>query len=309
MNKILLTRGLGVDGKQNELIELALTHKFTGVEVDMVDLLGRHDTLGKQFACQFLQSADISLGTFKFPIDFGGTDEAYEAELAKLDTIIDLATTLKSTSCAVSVRPNNADFSFQECFEKFQSRLEAIAEKIKDTDLRLGLYLNASTSAPVDGEFKFIHKAEELITLVNAIGNPKVGICLDMWEWVVGGGTVAMLKEAGLDKITEVRLADVEAGADLENINPSQRTALPGDTLQSATVELMKELNAAELNIPISVSTVPSSFSGSRDTCVSNLSKQLDMLLAGDDPAQIAADAAAAAAAEEAEAAAAAAAE
>ena len=46
MYKILNSGGLGVAGKQNELIELALTHGFNGVEVDMVDLVGRHDTLG-----------------------------------------------------------------------------------------------------------------------------------------------------------------------------------------------------------------------------------------------------------------------
>ena len=54
MEKILNTKGLGVSGRQNELIELALTFKFNSVEVDMNDLIGRHDTMGKEFACQFL---------------------------------------------------------------------------------------------------------------------------------------------------------------------------------------------------------------------------------------------------------------
>ena len=36
MYKILNSQGLGVAGKQNELIELALTHDFHGVEVDIV---------------------------------------------------------------------------------------------------------------------------------------------------------------------------------------------------------------------------------------------------------------------------------
>ena len=71
MEKILNTQGLGVAGRQNELIELALTYKFKGVEVDMEDLVGRHDAMGKEFACQFLQSAKIELGTFQLPITIG----------------------------------------------------------------------------------------------------------------------------------------------------------------------------------------------------------------------------------------------
>ncbi|MEM9942521.1 MAG: hypothetical protein AAF939_13235, partial [Planctomycetota bacterium] len=93
MYKILTSRGLGVAQKQNELMELALTHNFKAVEVDMVDLVGRHDALGKQFACQFLQSAKIDLGTFRLPLDFGSLNETYDEQMTKLDTILDLAQT------------------------------------------------------------------------------------------------------------------------------------------------------------------------------------------------------------------------
>ena len=37
MYKVLNSKGLGVAGRQNELIELALTHGFQGVEIDMTD--------------------------------------------------------------------------------------------------------------------------------------------------------------------------------------------------------------------------------------------------------------------------------
>ena len=104
MYKILNSQGLGAAGRQNELIELALTHSFGGVEVDMEDLVGRHDALGKQFACQFLQSAGIDMGTFCLPINFGAEDAEYAKQIAKLDTVIDLATT-----CLLYTSPSPRD--------------------------------------------------------------------------------------------------------------------------------------------------------------------------------------------------------
>ncbi|MFK7767601.1 MAG: sugar phosphate isomerase/epimerase family protein [Mariniblastus sp.] len=302
MYKILNSQGLGVAGKQNELIELALTHGFDGVEVDMTDLIGRHDTLGKQFACQFLQSAKIDMGTFKLPIDLGASDEKYTESIAKLDTILDLATTLNARSCYVEIIPNNGEFSFQENFEKHQSRLQELSEKFGD--LKIGLFLKASNQKPVDGEFKFIQTADELLTLVKAVGQPNVGVCLDAWEWVVGGGTVEQLTTAGIkETVTEIRLADVAEGANVAEIKSSERTSLPGCEANSFSVALCKAISASDADITISVATDLSTFSeGSRDNVVSQLSKQLDLLIAGEDPFAIKQAEAAAAEASEAEA-------
>jgi len=154
--KILSSSGLGVGGKQNELIELALTYGFDGVEVDMADLVGRHDTLGKQFACQFLQSAKIDMGTFKLPVAIGGTDEQFNDSITNLDTVLDLAQTLNAKCCYIEIEPENENYAFQECFEKYTARLQQIAEKFSASSIKIGLALRASSAKPVDGNFKFI---------------------------------------------------------------------------------------------------------------------------------------------------------
>lgn len=289
MYKILNSRGLGVAGKQNELIELALTHGFNGVEVDMVDLLGRHDTLGKQFACQFLQSAKIDLGTFRLPIELGAPDEEYAASVSKLDTILDLATTLNAKCCYVEILPNNGHFAFQDNFQKHQTRLQDLSEKFANSSVKIGLALKTSAAKPADDDFKFIQTGDELLTLVKAVAQDNVGLCLDSWEWVVSGGTIESLTAAGIaDLVTELRLADVAEGADLSTIKSSDRTALPGDTADSFTVKLCKAIFESGKAIPISVSTDLSTFAdGARDAIVGKLSKQLDLLVAGEDPAAI----------------------
>lgn len=287
--KILNSGGLGVAGKQNELIELALTHGFNGVEVDMVDLVGRHDTLGKQFACQFLQSAKIDMGTFELPVDLGASDEDYSTSMEKLDTILDLATTLNAKSCYISVASSNGLYSFQECFEKYQQRLQELSEKCTESSLNIGLWLRGTDSEVPDGEFKFIQTAEELLTLVKAVGQPNVGVCVDAFQWAAGGGTVDHLVAAGLsDVVSEVRLADIAEGADMAALKDSDRSSMPGDSLDSFSVKLCRALSEAGVEVPMSVSTDLGTFStGTRDAIVGSITKQIDLLVAGEHPAEI----------------------
>jgi len=298
--KILSSRGLGVGGKQNELIELALTHGFDGVEVDMADLVGRHDTLGKQFACQFLQSAKIDMGTFKLPVAIGGTDEQFNDSITKLDTILDLAQTLNAKCCYVEIGSENENYAFQECFEKHTTRLQTIAEKFAATSIKIGLALSASQAKPTDGNFKFIQTADEMLPLVKAVAQPNVGLSLDAWEWAVGGGTVEQLTNAGIATIaTEIKLADVTPGANLAEIKRSDRTALPASESDSFSFELSKAILASGADLPFSVSTDLSTFANApRGKVVDSISKQLDLLMTGQDPYQHALDAAAAEATE-----------
>ena len=310
MFKILNTRGLGVGGKQNELIELALTFGFNGVEVDMVDLVGRHDAMGKEFACQFLKAAKspasegdaasggkhLTIGTFRLPIELSGTDEQYATSIAKNETIIDLATELGAERCYVEIAPNCEHFSFQECFEKHQTRLQALAEQFSASGIKLGLALQTSKAEPADGTFKFIQTAEELLTLVKTVGQPNVGVCVDTWEWTLGGGTVEQL---AFDQVTEIRFADIAADANKEEIKQSDRTALPGDQADSVSSKVAQAAVASGLPLAISASTDLSTYAGdTRDNVVKAISQHLDWFAEGIDPAATIAAAAAEAAAE-----------
>ena len=283
--KILNSGGLGVAGRQNELIELALTHKFDGVEIDMNDLVGRHDTLGKEFACQFLQSARIDLGTFDMPMDFGATDDDFATQSEKLDTIIDLAKTLGTHQCVVRVAPQAKEFAFQENFEKHSARISAIADKLQEAEISVGLFLQASKVGKVIGDYKFIQTAEELLTLVKTIGHANVGICLDSFEWQVGDGALDQLSDLNVNEtITEVRFADLASTADKADLKKSDRL-LPGDGENSFSVRLAELLREKDYQGAISVATDAATYSDiNRHKVVAKLSYRLAQLVAGEDP-------------------------
>ena len=301
MYKILNTRGLGIGGRQNELIELALTYKFDGVEIDMEDLLGRHDALGKEFACQFLKSAkQLDLGTFRLPINFGASEDAFKKGVGKIETILSLASELGAKRCFVELETNSPTDSFQENFDTHQTRLKEVAEIFSTLDIKIGVYLKAVGAEEVDGQFKFIQTAEEVQKLVTAVGHENLGVCLDMFEWQAGGGTVDQVKALlASNSITEVRLADLNEGADASSLTKADRVPVPASSEGSVSYQVAQLLIAAGYDGAISASTDgPSFMADGRDPVLEKISQSLDQLAEGLDPAVVVAEAAAEAAAE-----------
>lgn len=285
MYKVLNSKGLGVAGRQNELIELALTHNFQGVEIDMNDLVGRHDALGKEFACQFLQSAKMDIGAFDLLIDFGGTDEQFVASCEKLETIVDLAATLNAKRCRVKIKPNSETVPFQENFERHRERIEDIAARFEESGIRVGLSLQASSAVEADGNYKFIQTAEEILTLVKAIGHANVGLSLDAWEWVIGGGGMDQISEMDLATLTEVIFSDIGSEA-----NPGEYTkddrVLPCTGGDHFSLKLAEFLKSKEADMAISIGTEAHMFAGvgNRHDVVAKFSAMLDKLAEGEDP-------------------------
>jgi sugar phosphate isomerase/epimerase len=287
MYKVINLKGLGVAGRQNELIELALTHKFSGVEVDMSDLLGRHDALGKNFACQFLQSANMDLGTFDLPIEFGASDADFATACEQLDTVIDLATTLKASRCRVQISPNSDDTAFQENFDKHCTRISEVAEKLAPANIKIGLSLQASKAQEADGNFKFIQTAEEIVTLCKSVGHSNVGICLDLFEWQVGGGGMDQISELAADTVTEVCMADLPADADPATVKEADR-ALPCAGGDHLSLKVAQHLLSNQYAGAYSISTDLATFAnGSRHRVVAGLSTMLDKLGLGEDPTPV----------------------
>jgi len=212
MEKILLLRGLGTGGRQNELIELAITYHFQSVEIDMTDLLGRHETLGKDFALQFLTSAKITVGTFRLPIDFGGDDESYAKQVAKLETMIELATALECPRCYIEVESGSDVRAFQENFEKQTGRIKEISKRLEAANMRIGLKMEP-LAARKPRSFKFIETSEQLLTMIRMCSTKNVGLCLDTGEWPLNSGALDQISDLAVEKIVEVRFSESEPGA------------------------------------------------------------------------------------------------
>ena len=69
MFKNLNTEALGVSGTQNEVIELALSHGFKGLELDLPAFAEQVEARGLAHSRRLLDSARLRLGSFRLPAE------------------------------------------------------------------------------------------------------------------------------------------------------------------------------------------------------------------------------------------------
>lgn len=272
--------GLGVSARQNELIELALTYGFRGIDVDMAEMFARSEAFGMDFAKRFITSAAIHgrirIGSFKMPISMSGDDTQFAARLPRLTQIAEVAASIGATRCFYDVPPGSNTLAFQDYFELCRNRLGQIADIFAKHNISLGLGVAACPEARKTYEYQFIFQIEPLLKLVKTIGRKNVGVSIDLWNWQIGDGGLDQIEDLAVSQIINVKLADIPNDADPVKISSKQRL-LPGTTTKSKAAKLLELLKQKNYDGPVSAAPHASQFSGlTRDTVVQRTSEALD---------------------------------
>jgi len=287
MYKNLSPSAIGVFGRQSELVEIALTHRFKGLEIDITEVLKRAQTSGVQQACRYLCSAPMKIGGFELPIRWAGPEQAFQEDLKQAELLRDVCTALSAEACFTTVRPTCEQRPFHENFQFHVERLGKIADALAPANVKLGLSFMAAQSDRADGGFEFIHQVDPLLLLVNAVQRDNVGLLVDTWHWQVGGGDLEKLRSLRGDQIVSVRLADLPAGTDLSSATNEQRV-LPGEGGVVDCSAIAAALEDIGFEGPVAVAPWPGLFKGQkREAIVSKASAALDAVLGsvtGDKP-------------------------
>lgn len=277
--KNLSSDGLGVSCRQNELIELALTYGFRGIEVDIAEMQSRADRFDSAFARRFIDSAktawNLVVGTFKLPVKIGCSDPEFLKVLDRVTKYADLAENLEAKRCYIDIAPASTNLPYHENFELHRTRISKIADILGAKNVRIGLGINANPAAHAGKEFQFVHQAEALLTMIKTIGHESVGLALDTWHWTVGGGGLDQIQELSGSEVVCVRLADVPADVDIASIKDHQRL-LPGQSETSIASGVISHLKSSGYEGPVAVYPHSSQFSGvTRDNIVQQASTAL----------------------------------
>jgi hypothetical protein len=269
---------MGAGSRQSEIIELALTHRFDAIEVDMADLLARYEAMGKAFALQFFKSARVKTGTFKLPLNLGTSAEEFPAQLAKLDKVTEIARELSCNRCYLEIESGSDRQTFLENFENHRVRLGTVATKLAESEIRLGIGLS-DTVLQCKKTYQFVRSAEELLTLLRMVGHPNLGLCLNAFNWSLGKGTVEQLAALKADKFAEIRLGDLPADVELSKINAGQ-VQLAGSQPSSLAVPLMQLLHRLGWSGAVSMLVGSTMLAGkSRDAVFAELAARLQELV------------------------------
>jgi sugar phosphate isomerase/epimerase len=251
MYRNLNVESLGVSGRQSELIELALTYKFRGFDIDMSGMTRQAQLRGTDHAARYVRSSGIRIGCFELPVRWRGNEEDFKKDLDRLVEVAELAPVLGALRCHTAVMPASDERSFQENFEFHRERLGAVAEVLGRHDVHLGLGFLAPAHHRKDLVHQFIITPSDLLTLTKMIGAPNVGVCIDLWHWHLAGGTLDQVRELSPESIVGVRVADVAADASVETVTEKERL-LPGATGVVPVAEALAILDEAGYEGPVS---------------------------------------------------------
>jgi sugar phosphate isomerase/epimerase len=279
MYRSLNAESLGIRGRQNELIELTLTHKFRALDIDIQELVKQIDARGQDHATRFLLSANLKVGNFELPVDFGSSDATFQSDVERLGEIARVAESMGATRCTNNIVPYCQDCAYHENFERHRERISRVAQLLAPHKIHLGLGFLAPRHLRELGDSQFITSPDQLLTLIQTIVDENVGLCLDTWHWYVSGTSIDKLKRFAVEKIVAVRLADVPPEADLERITEQDRL-LPGSTNVVPNVEWLRWLSEQGYAGPITPYCHPSQFVGcTRTQSVGQAAAALNLLL------------------------------
>jgi sugar phosphate isomerase/epimerase len=280
MYKSLNPHVLGIAGRQSEIIELALTYGFRGIELDINEFARRVEVQGLDRAKRFLESGHLRLSGFELPARWRGDESVFDAELEKLGPLAGYAAAAGAKACHTTIMPATDMFPYHENFELHRKRLAQLADLLGSHGIRLGVSFLTAPAHRADKNFQFIYEADALVTLIKSVATNNLGLVLDTWNWHFGGGTIDLLKSLPADRIVSVRIADAAADVPLDSIHDEQRV-MPQETDIVQNRAILSELGTLGFKGPVSMDPDPSCLNGmTREAIVQKVSTSLDDLLA-----------------------------
>jgi sugar phosphate isomerase/epimerase len=278
MFKNLSPDAIGIFGRQGEMLEIALTHRFKGLELDITEVTKRAKAASVAQACKYLASARVKIGGFELPIRWTADETQFKADLAQIGTLIEVCKTIGADRCFTTIRPTSDERPMHDNFKFHVDRLQKVADAIAPADLKLGVSILPAQADRKDGGFEFIHQVDPLVVLINAVQRANVGLLLDTWAWTVGGGDVEKLRTLRSNQIVSVRLADLASNADLADVQPQQKI-LPSEGGTIDNVAILGVLEELGFDGPVAVAQHSSHMKGqAREPIVAKASSLLDSL-------------------------------
>lgn len=270
---------LGINGRQSELIELALTYGFKGMDVDMPEMLRRTQRSETGDTSKYLDAAkkafDIQIGGFNLDINLDADEDTFTAQVGTLHPLADLAKSLGASRGYVQLPAATDRLPFNEYFSVQTTRLNQIAEVLGTRDIKLGVGFSAGKELGEGKQFEFIRNVEGFISLVKGLGN-NAGFYIDTWDWVVGDGAMDQLSELAADEIVSLRMSSIPEDVDIAKAESWQRV-VPEAEGQINHVKLIVHLQSLGFDGPVSPGATGISYKGqTRESIVQRGQEAID---------------------------------
>ncbi|MEM6979656.1 MAG: TIM barrel protein [Planctomycetota bacterium] len=267
---------LGINGRQSELIELALTYAFRGIDVDMQDMLRRSQRTTFEESAKYIQATDIRIGSFNLWVDLDADDDAFTAAVAQLHPLSEFAEKLKADRAIVRLPAATDRLPFNEFFEVQQTRIRQIADVLHPKGVKLGIDFQAGNELTSDKQFPFVNTVEAFRAFVDSLAGDSIGYVIDTWDWIIGNGAMDQLSEIPGDKIVAVRLGSLAEDADPATAQSTDRV-LPVQSGLIDHVKVVAHLDSTSFDGPISPTASTANYVGqTREFIVQKAQEAID---------------------------------
>jgi sugar phosphate isomerase/epimerase len=275
MFKNLNVEALGVSGRPSEIIELALSNGFKGLDLDLADFANQVQTYGLPHARRVFDSSRLKLGSFVLTLDWDLDPLGFKKELEGQAKRFELAQQLGCTRAVTIVQPASDQRPYHENFDTHRRRYVELADVLAKHGIRLGVGLSTSARQREGRAFQFIQAVDAFLMLMKSIDSPNVGVALDLWHWQLGGGTLDQIRSLG-DKVVTVDLADADPGMTARNADENTRR-LPGETGVIDSAAVLTALGEVRFDGPVTVMPSKAVFQGlGREKIVKQTAAALD---------------------------------
>jgi sugar phosphate isomerase/epimerase len=227
MFKNLNPGALGVTGHQSEIIELALTYGFGGMDLNVVEFATRARLKSVEYARRLFDSAKLKMGGFALPLELDSDDETFAKDMVKLPDYAQAAVAAGCTRCIATVAAGHDKRPYHENFEFHKRRFQEICRALEPAGVRFGVGFQAAEYLRKNLQFQFVHDLDALTLLLNMVAAPNIGLLLDIWDVVVAGGSLDSVRKLPPEQIVAVHVADLPPLAGNGEIDEKSRL-LPG---------------------------------------------------------------------------------
>jgi sugar phosphate isomerase/epimerase len=275
MFKNLNVEALGVSGRPSEIIELALSNGFKGLDLDLADFAAQVQTYGLAHARRVFDSSRLKLGSFDLVLDWDLDPLGFKKELEGRAKQFELAQQLGCTRAVTIVQPASDQRPYHENFDTHRRRYVDLGDVLAGYGIRLDVGLSTDSRLREGRAFQFIQAVDAFLMLFKSIDSANVGVALDLWHWHLGGGTLDQIRSIG-DKIVTVNLADADPGMTARNADENTRR-LPGETGVIDSAAVLTALGEVHYDGPVTAMPSKAVFAGlGREKIVKQTAAALD---------------------------------
>lgn len=226
----LMADMIGVDAFPDAEVKLAAEYGFGGIDLRLARRLGWLERYGVDKFAQHMATHGIRAGYGSMLTrTLSANAEEWGHAMEQLPRVAALAQALGFTRAGVVVMPFDDGLDPAANRRRHLARLREAAPVLADHGVRLGLEYVSPRTRRAGAAFPFVHAMDSVCELIDAAGQPNVGLMLDSFHWHCAAESVDDLRQLAAEQAVVVHINDAPQDVGVDQLDVRDR-ALPGAT-------------------------------------------------------------------------------